>query len=358
MPCARSSRASVRAARPYVPRQRDGRVEHHERDLEPARVRVRVLVGRVVGAAHELERLVLLLGERRVGRDRVHELHHLRVLRREEAQQQQIERRGEGGRVQEGERHVHRVDVVRLVERRVPLEVGAVEHELGREGLGQDGGPVRLPHGHEHVDLAVRVREQQRVRQAGEQRDRLVALVGDEEVGVVDRVEAHRPLDLARLERELEQRQRDNAHVRLRDGGGVAHLGALVEACPREHVGERLDARHHLREGVQVRSLRRVQQVEQHELLLGELGLGERGRRRLGRLLGRLLGRRLSVRALGVQVGVHGLEDLGEHKLGHAPAPAQPPKGREVDVLEQPLELVEIAREARVHAVAEAVPVS
>ena len=215
-------------------------------------MRVRVLVGRVVGAAHELEGLVLLLGERRVGRDRVHELHHLRVLCGQEAEQKQVERRGERGRVQKGERHVHRVDVVRLVERRVPLKVGAVEHELCGEGLRRDGGPVRLPHWYEHVDLPIRVREQQRVRQAGEQCDRLIALVGDEQVSMVDGVEPHRPLDLSRFEGQLEPRQRDETHLSLGDGCGLAQLGALVEARPRKNIRERLNTSHHLRERVQV----------------------------------------------------------------------------------------------------------
>ena len=86
---------------------------------------------------------------------------------------------------------MHRVHVVRVLEAAEPLGVAAVEHEVGGEGDGLDGGAAGGPAAHEHAHLAVGVGEEERVRDALEHARGLVALVGDEEVGVVDRVQAH-----------------------------------------------------------------------------------------------------------------------------------------------------------------------
>eukprot|EP00966_Prymnesium_polylepis_P102535 2375277-Prymnesium_polylepis.2 len=137
-----------------VPWRRDGRVEHHERDLEAARVRVRVRVAAVEG----LQRVPLLVRERAVARDRIDELDDRVVLAREHPEQQQVERARQRGRRQERERHVDGEDVVRVLERLVPPLVGAVEHEFRREGDGCDDRPHGRDRGHQHGDLAVGVR--------------------------------------------------------------------------------------------------------------------------------------------------------------------------------------------------------
>ena len=58
----------------------------------------------------------------------------------EEAQEEEVERRREGRRRAEAERDVDWVEVVRVLELRVPPRVGAVEDERRREG---DGGQPR-----------------------------------------------------------------------------------------------------------------------------------------------------------------------------------------------------------------------
>eukprot|EP00966_Prymnesium_polylepis_P102534 2375277-Prymnesium_polylepis.1 len=67
--------------------------------------------------------------------------------------------------------------------------------------------------------------------------------------------------DGARLEGELEARQRDEAEVALRDCRRWPQVGALVERRPREDVREVLDARDDRGEAREVGALRRVQQA-------------------------------------------------------------------------------------------------
>ena len=105
---------------------------------------------------------------------------------------------------------MHRVDIVRVLEAAEPLGVAAVEHEVGGEGDGLDGGAAGGPAAHEDAHLAVGVGEEERVRDALEHAGGLVALVGDEEVRVVDRVQAHLVRARARV------RVRVRARVRVR----------------------------------------------------------------------------------------------------------------------------------------------
>ena len=168
-----------------VPRQLERRVEHDDRDLEPARRRVGVVVGRVLVARHELQDVVLLARQLGVGADGVDEAHALLVLAAEVSQQQQVERRRERRRVGRSARRAPGTcsTGARAVE---PLVVVALEDELGREGDGVDLRPDRPADGHRQ--LRVGVGEEERVQDAVEElRRHLVALVGDEEVGVVDR---------------------------------------------------------------------------------------------------------------------------------------------------------------------------
>ena len=83
--------------------------------MQQACVGVRVLIG---GTAREQpERVVLLTCQANVRGHRVDEAHHLLVLTMQVAEQQQVERRGERGRVKEREADVHRVHVVGVLER-------------------------------------------------------------------------------------------------------------------------------------------------------------------------------------------------------------------------------------------------
>eukprot|EP00964_Phaeocystis_antarctica_P097109 scaffold63294_cov33-Phaeocystis_antarctica.AAC.1 len=133
---------------------------------------------------------------------------------------------GESGRVEEGERHVHRVHVVRVLEAREPLAVSSVEHELGGEGYRVEGGAAGRPCGDEDAHLSVGVGEEEGVGDALQHRGGLVALVSDVQVrmihrveahlvGVIDGVEAHRALHPQRLKGELEPRQGYDAQLRL-----------------------------------------------------------------------------------------------------------------------------------------------
>ena len=58
--------------------------------------------------------------------------------------------------------------------------------ERGGEGLSRDGRAEGLPRRDEHVDLAVGVGEEERVRDATQEVGGFVPFVRDEEVGVVD----------------------------------------------------------------------------------------------------------------------------------------------------------------------------
>ena len=265
---------------------------------------------------------------------------------------------------------MHRVHVVRVLERVEPLVVGALEDELGREGHGVDLRPHGRPRRDEHRQLRVGVGEQQRVRDAVEElRRHLVALVGDEEVGVVDRVEPHRVVDHQALEGELEARQRDDAQLLLRYGGGRAERRGLVVRRPRQHVREALDARHDRRERVEVRVGRRVQQVEQHQLLLVEVGrrhgrrrallAARRGRRRLrGRRRGRRRRRRLlrgRPRRVGVDDRADGVEQRRHDDLGDAVALAPPLEWQQRDARQQLAQRAEVALDLLVGAGAKVV---
>mmetsp|Transcript_32092 Transcript_32092/g.84034 ORF Transcript_32092/g.84034 Transcript_32092/m.84034 type:complete len:272 (+) Transcript_32092:865-1680(+) len=221
----------------HVPGRRDGRIEHHQRDLEAAGVGIGVAVDRVARRLEARERERFLPGQIGVRVDRIDERHHRVVLPRELADEQQVQRGGEGGRREEAEGDVHRVEVVRALECLLPLLIRAVEHELRREGHRGDPRADGQHGRHEHGELAIGVREQQRVRDALEQTRRLRRpLVGHEEIGVVHREQAHAAAYLPRVERQLEARQRDGVQVAVVDRLGRAQIGRLVEARPREHV--------------------------------------------------------------------------------------------------------------------------
>ena len=194
------------------------------------------------------------------------------VVAPQEAQQQQVETRGEGGDAQRELAHVQRVEVGRRVAAIVdPLPVGAVEHELGREeGRLELGARRERGAGHEHILLALRVLEQQVRGHALEQRGG--ARVGwrrrDEKAGVLDADEAERVrLD---TEGELEPRQLDQVHRAEVVGGGAGRLR------PDEDVRQVLEAHEDRGDVADGRAWRRVQRVEQRVRLLAGVRLRQR----------------------------------------------------------------------------------
>ena len=203
-----------------VPRQQrlEGRVHRAERHVQPARVRVGVVV--LVGLAEHRDDLPLLGRGRGVAHAQRGEVDHRLVLAREQPQQQHVQRGGEVGVEQEGLGHVYLVQVVaRRAQVGEPALVAALEVELGGKELhapvaaGEElvGGGRVAPRlglrdalgaaasGDEHREPAVLALEQQRVRHALEQRHGGVrAAVGDEEALVLLAVQPHAPARSAR----------------------------------------------------------------------------------------------------------------------------------------------------------------
>eukprot|EP00966_Prymnesium_polylepis_P249276 5763024-Prymnesium_polylepis.2 len=172
--------------------------------------------------------------------------------------------------------HVDAVHVVGCVAKRLQkLFVGAIQHQFVAEGLSAHRRAHRWHRRHEHREASHRVREQQRVWHA----DKLLsheglALVGNEEVVVIDAVESHAPITSTCqpcLKCQLQTRQHDEPKIGLADRFKLTEIVRVVPARPREHVRQVFNPRDRGGEGVEERVGRSVHQVQEDKF--GRLGV-------------------------------------------------------------------------------------
>ena len=146
----------------------------------------------------------------------------------------------------------------------------------------------------------------------------LITLIRDEEVGMVDRVQAHSPTDATCLERQLEPRQRHDREILLRERRGLAHVLGLVVRGPGEDGTDRLDAREHRRKALEQAALWSSEQIEEHKLAILNVA---RRRHRAGRR-GRAGGGGGAAGSCGIGHALLGQVRFGVHgqvaRFGHA----------------------------------------